>query len=482
VFWAVVVGFAAPKENDAPVGAAVVVAGVAPKENEGADATGAVAPNAGAVATAVVEPNVGGALVAAGVVPNVNNPDAAAGAAAVVAGGAAAPKLNGLIVATEEAVVTATEAPKVGAAVDAAAGVAPKEKSPGAAAWAGAVAVVAAVAGVAPNANGLLADVVVLEPKDGRVVEVAGAVWPKEKLGTTAADVVTVAEVLLATTLKLEAGRVAAASTVLEDPKEKTAEAAVVVATLEAVDVCCVLAAGDPKLAAPNVKGTAAAAVFPASSLSAAGFAPKLKTAGAAVVEDVVAATELTGTLDVTESASVVSGELNLGTGNPETGATVGLEVAAAVWSPVRLNVTVAGLAGVLDSRSGAFVVEDRLPVIVVEEEMLPSEKGVEVVTVVSGADVTIDEADADTATSSVDFSTVDCPPKANGKPPLLESYAGGGAESNFSPSWKANPSDLDPVVLSSETFSLGTSVPFSLGVRAFWSGKISNILPNRFL
>ena len=170
-------------------------------------------------------------------------------------------------------------------------------------------------------------------------------------------------------------------------------------------------------LAAPNVKGTDETAAFSAVSSLAAGLAPKLKATG---VAGVVVVTAVGGTVSVvTESSSVDDGKLNLGTGSPGTGAGTVLSAACPLD---RLNVTVAGLAGALDNRSGAVVVEG-MPVTVLEVDMLPRERGVEVVVVDAGEAVAGIVTDAETsAVSAAGFD-----PKSNGNPPLVESYAGGG-------------------------------------------------------
>jgi len=398
----VVGGFAAPNVNVAPpVGAAAVVvaaAGAAPNENDG----GAAAPKAGAAVTAVVDPNEGAAAVVdAEVEPNVNNPEAAE---AVDAGAATAPKVKGLTVATEETVVTAAAAPKVGTAVDAvgAGAVAPNVKSPEAAA--GASFLVAAGAAPAPKLKGLIsgaAVVAVVDPNEGTAM-VAGALEKEADAAGAPEVVVAVSE---APKLKLGVGRVFGESEVtLEPPNEKTAGAAVTVGALEAA----VLTAGDPKLAAPNVKGTAAAASFSGVCLLAAGLAPKLNTTveAAEVVATVVVAAELTGTAGDTESGSDEDA-----TGNPDTGAVGDLAVAS-----VRLKVTVAGLVGAFATRSGALEVDELLPVTVLEVEIFPRDRGVAVVVVDAGDDDAVLEAFAVTsAVSAADFD-----PKANGNPPPL--------------------------------------------------------------
>lgn len=406
VLWVVAAGgFAAPNVNEAPpVGAAAVVvaaAGVAPNENDG----GAADPKEGAAVTTAVDPNEGAAVVVdAGVEPKLNSP---AAAEAVVAGAAVAPKLKGLTVATEEAVVTAAAAPKVVAVVDraGAGAAAPNVNSPEAAAGAGASVLVDAGVAVAPKLKSLISDAVVVavvDPNEGTVLAAAAA-WPREKVGAAPAAVVVAVVVSEAPKLKLGVGRA------LEPPNEKTAGAAVSVGALEAA----VLTTGHPKLAAPKVKGTAGAAAFSGVSLLSAGFAPKLETAGAAadVVVTAVGAAKLAGASVVTESGSVDDGKLNFGTGNPDTGAEVDLLVAS-----VRLNVTVAGLAGAFATRSGALVVEEVLPVTVLEVDMFPRDRGVEVVVVDSGDDVAVLVAAAVTsAVSAADFD-----PKANGNPPPL--------------------------------------------------------------
>lgn len=413
VLWVVAAGgFAAPNVNEAPpVGAAAVVvaaAGVAPNENDG----GAADPKEGAAVTTAVDPNEGAAVVVdAGVEPKLNSPVAAE---AVVAGAAVAPKLKGLTVATEEAVVTAAAAPKVVAVVDraGAGAAAPNVNSPEAAAGAGASVLVDAGVAVAPKLKGLISDAVVVavvDPNEGTVLAAAAA-WPREKVGAAPAAVVVAVVVSEAPKLKLGVGRAFGdPETALEPPNEKTAGAAVSVGALEAA----VLTTGDPKLAAPKVKGTAGAAAFSGASLLSAGFAPKLETAGAAadVVVTAVGAAKLAGASVVTESGSVDDGKLNFGTGNPDTGAEVDLLVAS-----VRLNVTVAGLAGAFATRSGALVVEEVLPVTVLEVDMFPRDRGVEVVVVDSGDDVAVLVAAAVTsAVSAADFD-----PKANGNPPPL--------------------------------------------------------------
>lgn len=213
--------------------------------------------------------------------------------------------------------------------------------------------------------------------------------------------------------LKLGVGRVFAdPEAALEPPNEKTAGAAVAVGPLEELEAAA-LTTGDPKLAAPNVKGTAGAAAFSGASLLAAGLAPKLKTAGAAaeVVVAAVVAAELAGASEIAEFGSVEDVSPKFGTGNPDTGAVVDLVVASA-----RLNVTVAGLAGAFATRSGALVVEELLLVTVLEVEMFPRDRGVEVVVVDSGDDDAVLVAAAVTsAVSAADFD-----PKANGNPPPL--------------------------------------------------------------
>jgi len=225
---------------------------------------------------------------------------------------------------------------------------------------------------------------------------------------------VVVVGVSAAPKLKLGVGRVFAdPEAALEPPNEKTAGAAVAVGALEVLEAAA-LTTGDPKLAAPNVKGTAgAAAAFSGASLLAAGLAPKLKTAGAAaeVVVTAVVAAELAGASEIAEFGSVEDVSPNFGTGNPDTGAVVDLVVASA-----RLNVTVAGLAGAFATRSGALVVEELLLVTVLEVEMFPRDREVEVVVVDSGDDDAVLVAAAVTsAVSAADFD-----PKANGNPPPL--------------------------------------------------------------
>jgi len=102
------------------------------------------------------------------------------------------------------------------------------------------------------------------------------------------------------------------------------------------------------------------------------------------------------------------------------------------------------------------------LPVLVVE--ILPRDNGVDVVLVDS---VAVVDAEVEEVTSALFEEELE--PKAKGKPPLLESYAGGGA-SNFSPTWKGNPPDLETTVAvdSSVRGSIESSLGFSLGVRAF--------------
>lgn len=102
------------------------------------------------------------------------------------------------------------------------------------------------------------------------------------------------------------------------------------------------------------------------------------------------------------------------------------------------------------------------LPVLVVE--ILPRDNGVDVVLVDS---VAVVDAEVEEVTSALFEEELE--PKAKGKPPLLESYAGGGA-SNFSPNWKGNPPDLETTVAvdSSVRGSIESSLGFSLGVRAF--------------
>lgn len=128
-----------------------------------------------------------------------------------------------------------------------------------------------------------------------------------------------------------------------------------------------------------------------------------------------------------------------------------------------RLNVTVAGLLTTLETKSGTeLVVVMVLPVLVVE--IPPKDSGVDVVLVDSVA-VVVTEVGAVTS----EFSVEGLEPKAKGKPPLLESYAGGGA-SNFSPNWKGNPPDFETTVAvdSSASGTTESSFGFSLGVRAF--------------
>ena len=92
------------------------------------------------------------------------------------------------------------------------------------------------------------------------------------------------------------------------------------------------------------------------------------------------------------------------------------------VLGSIYSHLTVAGLAGALDNRSGAVVVEG-MPVTVLEVDMLPRERGVEVVVVDAGEAVAGIVTDAETsAVSAAGFD-----PKSNGNPPLVESYAGGG-------------------------------------------------------
>lgn len=262
--------------------------------------------------------------------------------------------------------------------------------------------------------NALVADDDV-DTTEGTVVDATGASFPKVNVGAAAAVVVTGADVVSAPKLKLGAGRVEAVSADLEDPNETTAESAVVVVTLGADKVGSLLTTeGDPKLAAPNENGAAAAEGLLAASLSVAPFAPKLN-AGAVVVEE---ATELSE--DVTVPASVVPGELNFGTGNP-----AGAGDDLADESPDRSKVTVAGLIGTFEGRSGLFVIVEMFPLRVFDvEEMFPRENGVDVVTVDSGVD-NVAEVNAVTvaeAVSSVVFPSCDFAPKAKGKPPLLES------------------------------------------------------------
>ena len=244
----------------------------------------------------------------------------------------------------------------------------------------------------------------------------------RENVGAVTAVVVAAAD---GPKLKLGVGRVFVVSAVLADPKEKTAGAAVVAGTIEeagTIEVAVTIEAaeltvGAPMLAAPNVKGTDETAAFSAVSSLAAGLAPKLKATG---VAGVVVVTAVGGTVSVvTESSSVDDGKLNLGTGSPGTGAGTVLSAACPLD---RLNVTVAGLAGALDNRSGAVVVEG-MPVTVLEVDMLPRERGVEVVVVDAGEAVAGIVTDAETsAVSAAGFD-----PKSNGNPPLVESYAGGG-------------------------------------------------------
>ena len=90
------------------------------------------------------------------------------------------------------------------------------------------------------------------------------------------------------------------------------------------------------------------------------------------------------------------------------------------------MNVTVAGLVVGLETKSGIVLVAVVMfPVLVVE--MLPKDSGVEVMLVDS---VTVVIAEVATVTSEV--SVVGLDPKVEGKPPLLESYAGGGASKFF--------------------------------------------------
>jgi len=448
-------GLAAPKLNAPPVRAALaVVAGAAPNEKDAAaPAAGAVAvdPNVGAAEAVVVDPKVAAAVVVtAGVEPKENNPEE--GAAVVVAGAAAgvAPKLKGVTVATEEATDTAVVVPKAGATVEAA-GAAPNVKSPVDAATEASGFDVTGVA-VAPKLNGF-SDLAGVAPKDGTVA--AGAAWPRENVGAVAAVVVAAAD---APKLKLGVGRVFVVSAVLVDPKEKTAGATVVAGTIEAAE----LTAGAPMLAAPKVKGTDETAALSAVSLLSAGLSAKLKATGVAEAVVVTAVGAIEGTVSVvTESASDEDGKLNLGTGSPGTGAGT---VLSATCPLDRLNVTVAGLDGALDNRSGAVVVEG-MPVTVLEVDMLPRERGVEVVVVDAGEIGAGTVTDAETsAVSAAGFD-----PKSNGNPPLVESYAGGGA-SNCSPRGKANPPGLETAIgiSSSVLNSLGVSLDFSFGVRAF--------------
>jgi len=185
VLWVVAgVGFEAPKVKVPPVEAAVVVvAETPPNENEVVDAgVGATAdPKEGATVTEVTAPNAGGAVILAGVDPNVNNPGAPA---AVVTGAVvmAAPKVNGLTAATDTAVVVAlvTDEPNVGAEDEAA--TPEKVKSPDTedvAVADNSVFVEDTV--VAPKLNGLVSAVDLLDPKAGGAV-VVKADWPKENV------------------------------------------------------------------------------------------------------------------------------------------------------------------------------------------------------------------------------------------------------------------------------------------------------------
>ena len=90
-----------------------------------------------------------------------------------------------------------------------------------------------------------------------------------------------------------------------------------------------------------------------------------------------------------------------------------------------------------------------------------PRDSGVDVVLVDS---VAVVDAEVDKVTSEL-FGE----PKANGKPPLLESYVAGGA-SNFSPNGKGNPPDFETTIAvgSSVRGSAESSLGFSLEVRAF--------------
>lgn len=125
---------------------------------------------------------------------------------------------------------------------------------------------------------------------------------------------------------------------------------------------------------------------------------------------------------------------------------------------------TVAGLAGGFDTKSGAVMVEE-FSVTVLVVEILPRERGVGVVVV----DVILAVGAEDCATETSVLLLVGFDPKAKGKPPLPASYAGGGA-SNFSPRGKGNPPAVETVVtgVSSLQSTSGTSFDLACGVRAF--------------
>jgi len=432
--------------NVAAVLAVVVeVADAAPNENDGAAvaAGGTAEPKAGAAVTVVADPKAGtaAAVVLAVVAPKVNNPVAAA---TVVAGAVVEddPKANGLTAATEAVVVVA---PNVGAAVavDAADAV-PKEKSPeeGAAAF-----VVAAVAVAAPKVKGL-ASAVVLEPNEE--TETVVDAWPKEKDDTVEIAATVVEACVEAPKLKLgAAGSVFDVSAALEAPKEKAG--VVVIATLAATVLIAgaEVTEGPPRLAAPNVNGTAAFSVV--SAVVTAGLEPKLKRVEA--VEAVGAVEAVAGVAGLVvegadaavvtlESTSVFLAMLNVGTGRPAAGAG---------WLLDRSKVTVADLAGGFDTTSGAVMVEE-FSVTVLVVEILPRERGVEVV-VVDVAD-TVGAEDWAAETSAEPLEGFD--PKAKGKPPIPASYAGGGA-SNFSPRVKGKPPAVETAV------TVTSSVPSSL-------------------
>lgn len=296
----------------------VEVADAAPNEKEAAAGGGAVEPKDGAAVTDVGAPKDGTAeAVVFAEEPKVNNPVAAA-VAVVVAGAVVVddPKAKGLTVATEDAVVLA---PNDGAV--AAADVAdtfPNEKSPDeGAAEDNSVFVVAAA--VAPKVKGF-ASAVVLDPKEETEETVVDA-WPKEKDDAEEVTATVVEACVEAPKLKLGvAGCVFGVSVFLDAPKENTAGAVVVIATLAAAELIAgtEVTEGPPRLAAPNVKGTAAFSAV--SALVTAGFEPKLKTVeGAAelVVEGAGAADAGTVTL---ESTSVFFARLNVGTGSPVGG------------------------------------------------------------------------------------------------------------------------------------------------------------------
>jgi len=249
----------------------------------------------------------------------------------------------------------------------------------------------------------------------------------------------------------------------LVEPKAKTGGAAVVTVTLTGAE----LMVGPPIFAAPNVNGTAGAGAaedfFSDSVLTAVGCAgfvgPKLIAVGATAAVVVIAGEGATDdVVDVEVDNSEVTGRVKVGIGKPPWG----LDTSAGVLD--RLNVTVAGLVTTLETKSGTeLVVVMVLPVLVVE--ILPRDSRVDVVLVDSVAVVVA----VDDAATSAELSVEGLEPKAKGNPPLLESYAGGGA-SNFSPNWKGNPPDFETTVTvdSSVRCTTESSLGFSLGVRAF--------------